>query len=1047
MLWDSLTGDRTNERLVVSNGTAHFECNDGPFNYTINYYTQVSNGGSLIVGEADGGAGDVMNLTTNILFIENDGAVTVTGGSSLTANEIWISQQGGYGSLNITGAGSELIQSPLGGTKIGYDNGTGHLTIQSGASAQLQGLTEVGYSSSDSGSGLLSVYSGSNVEMSSLKIVSGNNNGQSAQVSLQGSGATITQSENSYLTVGSSSNTSGVLNLGTLNYGSGATFNTGTVGTFVYKTGEINVGGTLSTATFNANGDVYLYGGSLTVNDGSTFNLARDKKIFADSGASLEFNGSRIFGNNSTFQILDGASLNVIDGYFDLGNALGSATLKIEDGGAASIDHFSYVGAGLGADVTVSSSGYLQYQNGFTILANGNMLVDASGHVASFGTTTVAGGNLDVVSTGNFQLGDDVQFFANNNADVNFTQSRSIGNGQAYYVQSGAKMIFGNSLSAGTSGGAGSVSVSGLGSRIEVGEFGRFGFNGQSGSLLVENGGSALFGELHLASSSVTDSNGSATIKSAGLVFSNGDIEVGTRGLTGQAGAITVSGTGSLLQSNFGDLKIGADSNSIGNVHIANGGMVSIGNSVELNPTGTLTLQGGTLQTGGFIDNGGTFNFDSGELILVGDHAIEPGLAFGSNLELNATRRLTVTGTATIAPFYELTLDGGKFTVGDLSIEDGGALTFKKGTIEFNSSDSTFSISSTGALGDSVDLDNQQHIVVLNAAAIDGGGRLTVRDGASFNSAVLNNFGEIQLSGNNARVASLLPSSLANIKNSGTIHGTGRIEGRFQNQSGGLMSVNDFGRITFSQEVTNDAGAIITGRGAYVAPGIENYGQMLFSGGFADILSDITCYDGSQFIVSGGGTATVFGPAEFMDGAELRISELSNAVFFDHVDLRQGSILSGSGNAYFEGGLSIGNSPTRQEFSFGVTLGASSDLLLEIAGIDSELPEFDQYIFLKDLSLEGGSLTVDLIGLNDGDPDYMPAIGDTFDFIDVSGDWVGTFGTINLPELSPGLAWDLSGLYTDGSIQIVAAVPEPQTIGLIIIAFASLANVRRRARK
>ena len=44
------------------------------------------------------------------------------------------------------------------------------------------------------------------------------------------------------------------------------------------------------------------------------------------------------------------------------------------------------------------------------------------------------------------------------------------------------------------------------------------------------------------------------------------------------------------------------------------------------------------------------------------------------------------------------------------------------------------------------------------------------------------------------------------------------------------------------------------------------------------------------------------------------------------------------------------------------------------------------------------------------------------------GSFGGTFSTYNFPALNPGLACDTSLLYSNGILQVVAAVPEPATL-------------------
>jgi len=59
----------------------------------------------------------------------------------------------------------------------------------------------------------------------------------------------------------------------------------------------------------------------------------------------------------------------------------------------------------------------------------------------------------------------------------------------------------------------------------------------------------------------------------------------------------------------------------------------------------------------------------------------------------------------------------------------------------------------------------------------------------------------------------------------------------------------------------------------------------------------------------------------------------------------------------------------------------------------------------------GGTLGVTLIN------SFAPAAGNTLNLFDW-GTKAGTFSTVNLPALSPGLLWNQSSLYTDGSLSI-----------------------------
>jgi hypothetical protein len=88
----------------------------------------------------------------------------------------------------------------------------------------------------------------------------------------------------------------------------------------------------------------------------------------------------------------------------------------------------------------------------------------------------------------------------------------------------------------------------------------------------------------------------------------------------------------------------------------------------------------------------------------------------------------------------------------------------------------------------------------------------------------------------------------------------------------------------------------------------------------------------------------------------------------------------------------------------------------------------------------GGALDVSLI---DG---FAPASGDSFDLFDFTTG-TGVFDPFDLPALTAGLTWDTSGLYTNGTLTIVAsAIPEPSTVAAVFGLCALAAGVVRRHR-
>jgi len=74
---------------------------------------------------------------------------------------------------------------------------------------------------------------------------------------------------------------------------------------------------------------------------------------------------------------------------------------------------------------------------------------------------------------------------------------------------------------------------------------------------------------------------------------------------------------------------------------------------------------------------------------------------------------------------------------------------------------------------------------------------------------------------------------------------------------------------------------------------------------------------------------------------------------------------------------------------------------------------------------------------------FDPALGDTFDLL--NGSLTGQFGSVNLPELDTGLAWDTSQLNTNGVLS-VAQTPEPGT-GVLYAAGGFLLTLAARRRR
>ncbi len=120
------------------------------------------------------------------------------------------------------------------------------------------------------------------------------------------------------------------------------------------------------------------------------------------------------------------------------------------------------------------------------------------------------------------------------------------------------------------------------------------------------------------------------------------------------------------------------------------------------------------------------------------------------------------------------------------------------------------------------------------------------------------------------------------------------------------------------------------------------------------------------------------------------------------------------------------------------TINVTGDLLsgpnavfnFEIAGVSS----FDQ-LNISGIAQFGGILNVVFLD------DYAPDIGDRFDLFDFATS-SGSF-TLNLADLGEGKLWDISGLYTNGTLEVV---PEPSALVLLGISVVGLGLRLRRRR-
>lgn len=117
-------------------------------------------------------------------------------------------------------------------------------------------------------------------------------------------------------------------------------------------------------------------------------------------------------------------------------------------------------------------------------------------------------------------------------------------------------------------------------------------------------------------------------------------------------------------------------------------------------------------------------------------------------------------------------------------------------------------------------------------------------------------------------------------------------------------------------------------------------------------------------------------------------------------------------------GATVAPSPTAAlDVTNSFTLNGGSTLEIEIGGTFAD--EYDRVVVGGAASLAGGTLAVSLVDLGEGE--YVPGAGDSFSILSANGGF-DDFGGTDLPDLAPGLVWQLNPggatLFLDVAIQL-----------------------------
>lgn len=392
-------------------------------------------------------------------------------------------------------------------------------------------------------------------------------------------------------------------------------------------------------------------GGVVETNDGGSIGAVGGvgtSIVNVESGGILISRGYLYVGGDSTGILdIDGGTVTGTangsgQGYWGVGVNNGSTgTLRVSNGG-----NLTLIGGATPLEIGVNGTGTAEVRSGGSVSVGSYVRVGAA---AGNGVLTVsgAGSTLQTTGSGSFRVG----YFST-------TTGTGSGSGRAVIEDGGLVKVNGGAVSIG---GGRTINATGTGFLVITGLNSKFESTGSSFEI------GANFGEGHVtvADSGVLDVNSSAIINVATGANSNGGtLNIGAAkgenaavaGTISQNNAINLGGQGELVFNHTGSGYVFASSIASavagdGAIYQENAGSTTILTADNSSFSGTVTINGGTLQLG----NGGTtgsigsadvtvnagayFNVNrTGNLTIAGD------ISGGGQLQQNGTGTTILTG-------------------------------------------------------------------------------------------------------------------------------------------------------------------------------------------------------------------------------------------------------------------------------------------------------------------------------------------------------------------------------------------------------------------
>lgn len=691
----------------------------------------------------------------------------------------------------------------------------------------------------------------------------------------------------------------------TLTLGSG-NFNTGALGEWIVgrggdgtlivsganlTSGTVHVGGTFGTPAPDGTGRVVITGSGSEV-DAAAFHVG-----VGGTGSVDISNGGRVsISEQSVIGLFAGVQGSVtvsdVDSQYDVPTlhvgGLGTGVMTFEQGAAGSGANWT-VGYAAGGSGTLTVDGASAISRSTVTVsipsATANLWVGYQGsgvmHVTNGALTSVAG-NLSIgTATGGTGV-----------LDVGGTAA-----GYSATVTAQALWIGGPSPTQyPSSGGTGKLDVN-TGGVVTISGGSSVGGKGGTGTVVL-NGGTLQTGNLQMMTGGALDlRSGILEVNAGDLVMPGTDFALAAEDAGSSVTLRLKSAPGG--RSTFartGDLFIGGDAQAAGNAGVLElqaGGLATIGGTTTLWGPGTLLLNGGTLQTAGLVNAGGTITWNSGTLALTGDLLLDASGPLGASVDLSAgPQNLSVAGQLAMGPGVTLTLQGGTLTAGS-AVLAGGSFMEESGALMLTQSG--LEVGSGQLLGSQVTLVRGQSVTVAGDVTVDAGASLTLQGGVLAANTIVSH-GTFQFLSGTLSLGGDVGVDADGLFGPTLTLGTGQtliVGGTLQVGAGGLIDLNG-GRLsaaglTNAGTITGSAaGSLTLGAG-----GLTNDGTLRKTGTGSLVLLGGPLANAGSVLVEGG---TLVAPGVSGNGS---------------ITVSAGAILSNAGNWTLDGG-SLSNAGTIQ---------------------------------------------------------------------------------------------------------------------------------------